>query len=95
VHLNLQRYQRSKVDGLWMSDEQLRAVVTRLRGFTTAQRAAHACIGPDRADLVVPGAAILEAVCGLWPAPRVRVADRGLREGVLMELIAAARGAPA
>jgi exopolyphosphatase/guanosine-5'-triphosphate,3'-diphosphate pyrophosphatase len=92
VHLNLARYQRSKVDGLWLSAEDVGAAIARLRALTQAERAAHACIGPERADLVVPGAAILEAVCGLWPTPRLRVADRGLREGVLMELMARERG---
>jgi exopolyphosphatase/guanosine-5'-triphosphate,3'-diphosphate pyrophosphatase len=93
VHLDLSRYQRSKVDGLWMSGGEVRAVSQRLRDWRPAQRAAHPCIGPDRADLVVPGAAILEAVCAAWPTERVRVADRGLREGVLLELIARERGA--
>jgi exopolyphosphatase/guanosine-5'-triphosphate,3'-diphosphate pyrophosphatase len=51
-------------------------------------RAAQPCIGPDRADLVVAGAAILQAVQELWPCARVRVADRGLREGLLLTLIA-------
>ena len=55
------------------------------------ERAANPCIGKDRADLVVLGGAILDAVLRVWPAPRIRVADRGLREGVLMRLIAAAR----
>lgn len=90
VHLDLPRYQRSRVDGLWMSADDVRATAARVRGFSPAERAAHPCIGPDRADLVVPGSAILEAVCAHWPAPRVRVADRGLREGVLVELMARA-----
>lgn len=90
VHLDLPRYQRSRVDGLWMRAEEVRAVAARLRSWPVAARAAHPCIGPDRADLVAPGAAILEAVCAAWPAERVRVADRGLREGVLLELMAGA-----
>ena len=87
VYLDLPRYQRSKVDGMWMSLEQVRCVAKRLRDQPPDARAAHPCIGPDRADLVVPGSAILEAVCALWPVERLRVADRGLREGVLMELM--------
>jgi exopolyphosphatase/guanosine-5'-triphosphate,3'-diphosphate pyrophosphatase len=51
-------------------------------------RARHPCVGPQRADLVVPGCAILEAILDLWPVERLRVADRGLREGLLMTLIA-------
>lgn len=94
VHLNLQRYQRSKVDGLWMRDDEVRGAAARVRAMSPAERAANPCIGPDRADLVAPGAAILEAVCDLWPTQRVRVADRGLREGVLMDLMAQERSDP-
>lgn len=91
VHLELPKYQRSRVDGLWMQMYDVRRVSGQLRSITRADRAAHPCIGADRADLVVPGSAILEAVSQLWPVERVRVADRGLREGVLLELIAASR----
>jgi exopolyphosphatase/guanosine-5'-triphosphate,3'-diphosphate pyrophosphatase len=56
--------------------------------MSPAERAHHPCIGPDRADLVLPGCAILEAVVDVWPVERLRVADRGLREGVLMTLMA-------
>jgi exopolyphosphatase/guanosine-5'-triphosphate,3'-diphosphate pyrophosphatase len=58
-----------------------------LLGLTAQERAAQPCIGPERADLVLAGAAILQAVQELWPCARVRVADRGLREGILMSLI--------
>lgn len=93
VHLDLRRYARSRVDGLWMTREEVGAAARKLRDMPPAARAAHPCIGPDRADLVAPGAAILEAVCAAWPSPRVRVADRGLREGVLLELLSG-RSAP-
>ena len=59
----------------------------RLRGMTPAERGALGCIGPDRADLVLAGAAILQAVQEIWPCERVRVADRGLREGLLLSLM--------
>jgi exopolyphosphatase/guanosine-5'-triphosphate,3'-diphosphate pyrophosphatase len=91
VHLELPKYQRSRVDGLWMQMYDVRKVSGQLRAVSRQERAAHPCIGADRADLVVPGSAILEAVSQLWPVERVRVADRGLREGVLLELIAASR----
>jgi exopolyphosphatase/guanosine-5'-triphosphate,3'-diphosphate pyrophosphatase len=91
VHLGLTRYARSRVDGLWMSADECRTVIDDLRAKSVSERAANPCIGKDRADLVVPGAAILDAVLRLWPATRIRVADRGLREGVLMRLIAAHR----
>lgn len=87
VMLGLAKYQRSRVDGLWLSVEQARSTGQRLRQLGRAYRAEHGCIGRDRADLVVPGAAILEAVFRTWPAERIRVADRGLREGLLYSLI--------
>jgi exopolyphosphatase / guanosine-5'-triphosphate,3'-diphosphate pyrophosphatase len=92
VHLDLPRYQRSKVDGLWLAREDVAAATHKLRALSPRARARHPCIGPDRADLVVPGCAILEAVCAVWPVQRLRVADRGLREGVLMTLIARHHG---
>lgn len=85
IHLNLRRYQRDKVDGLWMTRADCEAAADRLRALGPAGRAAESCIGPDRADLVLAGAAILEAVQRAWPCARVRVADRGLREGLLLQ----------
>jgi exopolyphosphatase/guanosine-5'-triphosphate,3'-diphosphate pyrophosphatase len=92
LHLGLPRYDRSKVDGLWMTRGDCEAVRARLAALTTRERAAQPCIGPDRADLVLAGAAILEAVQEVWPCERVRVADRGLREGVLLSLMNERRG---
>jgi exopolyphosphatase/guanosine-5'-triphosphate,3'-diphosphate pyrophosphatase len=91
LHLGLRRYDRAKVDGLWMTRAECEAVAARLMALSIAQRAAEPCIGPDRADLVLAGAAILQAVQELWPSERVRVADRGLREGLLLSLMASAR----
>jgi exopolyphosphatase/guanosine-5'-triphosphate,3'-diphosphate pyrophosphatase len=88
LHLGLKRYERSAVDGLWMTETECRAVADRLLTLSRHQRAAEPCIGPDRADLVLAGAAILQAVQELWPCQRVRVADRGLREGLLLSLMA-------
>jgi exopolyphosphatase / guanosine-5'-triphosphate,3'-diphosphate pyrophosphatase len=91
LHLGLARYDRSRVDGLWMTRDACEAVARRLAGLTVAERGAQPCIGPDRADLVLAGAAILQAVQELWPCQRVRVADRGLREGLLLSLMAQRR----
>lgn len=93
VHLGLERYRRVAVDGLWLKAEEARAVSRRLLAMTNAERANEPCIGPDRADLVVCGCAILEALLREWPSDRIRVADRGLREGVLAGLAADARRA--
>ena len=91
VHLGLQRYRRMDVDGLWLDADDCFAAIDRLKSLTPAQRAANPCIGRDRADLVVPGSAILEAVTRLYPSPRIRVADRGLREGLLWRMARAHR----
>jgi len=87
MHLGLRRYDRSRVDGIWMSRDECEAAAEGLLRLTARQRADQPCIGPDRADLVLAGAAILQAVQELWPCSRVRVADRGLREGILMSLM--------
>lgn len=87
IHLGLARYERARVDGLWLTDAECRAAAEALMRQDRAARAAEPCIGPDRADLVLGGAAIIEAVQRLWPCARVRVADRGLREGMLLSLM--------
>jgi exopolyphosphatase/guanosine-5'-triphosphate,3'-diphosphate pyrophosphatase len=91
LHLGLERYERQKVDGLWMSRDQIAATMSALLGMTFERRVAHPCIGRDRADLVLPGCAIFEAIRREWPTDRVRVADRGLREGILISLMDADR----
>jgi exopolyphosphatase/guanosine-5'-triphosphate,3'-diphosphate pyrophosphatase len=87
IHLGLEKYDRSKVDGVWLPRPAVKAIVGALSGLSLEQRIAHPAIGPERAELVVPGMAILEAVYDLWPAERLRVADRGLREGMLIALM--------
>jgi exopolyphosphatase/guanosine-5'-triphosphate,3'-diphosphate pyrophosphatase len=86
VHLGLPRYRRDKVDGLWLSNDEVRGVSERLRAMSYEERSNEPCIGVERADLVVCGCAILEALLLEWPATRIRVADRGLREGILVGL---------
>jgi exopolyphosphatase/guanosine-5'-triphosphate,3'-diphosphate pyrophosphatase len=89
VHLGLARYDRRRVDGLWMSEDEIDEALTTLRGMSYDQRAANGCIGHERADLVLAGCAILEAIRRAFPARRVRIADRGLREGILVQLMSA------
>ena len=88
VHLDLPRYDRRKVDGIWLSDDEVSAMQAKLLSWNFESRAANPCIGPDRADLVLAGCAILEAIRRRWPSPRMRVADRGLREGLLTDMMA-------
>jgi exopolyphosphatase/guanosine-5'-triphosphate,3'-diphosphate pyrophosphatase len=91
VHLDLPRYDRRAIDGLWLTRAQIDAAVTRLRSMSYAERAANGCIGVERADLVLAGCAILEAIRGRFPAERIRIADRGLREGILSQMMRADR----
>ncbi|NIA70335.1 Ppx/GppA family phosphatase [Pelagibius litoralis] len=87
VHLDLPRYDRATVDGRYLEMETVHEICSRIAGMSYGERAGHACIGEERADLVVAGCAILTALCNLWPAERLRVADRGLREGMLYTMI--------
>jgi exopolyphosphatase/guanosine-5'-triphosphate,3'-diphosphate pyrophosphatase len=88
VHLRLPRYDRSRVDGCWLDINQVRTVTDGLLASSYEERVAEPCIGRERADLVLAGCAILEAVLQTWPCERLRVADRGLREGILATLMA-------
>jgi exopolyphosphatase/guanosine-5'-triphosphate,3'-diphosphate pyrophosphatase len=87
VHLGLRRYSRHRVDGSHLDFAAIRALTQEIVRLNYRERAEMPCIGPQRADLVVGGIAILDAICGLWPVGRLRVADRGLREGILNGLI--------
>jgi exopolyphosphatase/guanosine-5'-triphosphate,3'-diphosphate pyrophosphatase len=92
VHLNLPRYNRARVDGVVLSFAALRRASRHLANASYAERVAHPCIGAERADLVLAGCAVLEAICGLWPVNRLSVADRGIREGILVGLLRASTG---
>jgi exopolyphosphatase/guanosine-5'-triphosphate,3'-diphosphate pyrophosphatase len=87
VHLGLRRYDRRRVDGIVLSYQAIAEVAERLKRLDNRGRAAHPCIGHGRADLVVAGCAILEAIHESWPVGRMRVADRGVREGILNGLM--------
>lgn len=87
IHLNLPRYDRRKVDGIWLSDRQIDKVIDDLLEMDYEQRANNPCIRRERADLVLAGCAILQAIRRSWPSDRLRVADRGLREGILNQLM--------
>jgi exopolyphosphatase / guanosine-5'-triphosphate,3'-diphosphate pyrophosphatase len=87
IHLNLARYDRRRIDGIWMEDAGVTATINRLLGMNYQQRANNNCISVERADLVLAGCAILDAIRQAFPLPRLRVADRGLREGMLVEMM--------
>ena len=88
IKLDLPAYDRKRVDGCWLKSGEVREVSKLLVGMTFEQRVAQPCVGADRADLVLAGCAILEAIMRLWPCERLRVADRGLREGMLATMMA-------
>jgi exopolyphosphatase/guanosine-5'-triphosphate,3'-diphosphate pyrophosphatase len=87
VHLNLARYDRRRIDGVWMNGSDVTTVIQRLLGMSYQERANNNCISVERADLVLAGCAILDAIRDAFPLPRLRVADRGLREGMLVEMM--------
>ena len=87
VHLRLPRYERALVDGLWMSGQEALDACMHLRDLDLEGRSQQPTIGADRAELVLAGCAIYEAVAEAWPAERLRVGDRGLREGMLLNLM--------
>ncbi|MET4258720.1 exopolyphosphatase/guanosine-5'-triphosphate,3'-diphosphate pyrophosphatase [Bradyrhizobium sp. S3.12.5] len=87
IHLNLARYDRRRIDSIWMKDTDITATISKLLGMTYQERANNSCISFERADLVLAGCAILDAIRRAFPLPRLRVADRGLREGMLVEMM--------
>ena len=90
VFLGLSHYDRSQVDGLIVPASAMRRISADLARMSITERAGVACIGGERADLVVAGCAILETIMDIWPAERLGVADRGIREGILRRLMASA-----
>ena len=88
VHLGLARYDRRLVDGLVVPAQAMRDISRRLAGLAIEERAQISSIGTERADLVIAGCAILESIFDIWPAERLAVADRGIREGILRSLMA-------
>jgi exopolyphosphatase/guanosine-5'-triphosphate,3'-diphosphate pyrophosphatase len=87
IHLDLPRYDRRRVDGIWMSDREITATIRRLLAMSYEERASNSCISVERADLVLAGCAILDAIRSAFPMQQLRVADRGLREGMLVEMM--------
>jgi exopolyphosphatase / guanosine-5'-triphosphate,3'-diphosphate pyrophosphatase len=87
IHLALPRYIRALVDGSTLTFSQIDKVSSHLAGLDLAGRAASPCVGRERADLVLSGCAILDAICATWPVGQLRVADRGVREGILFDLM--------
>ncbi|MDR3538727.1 MAG: Ppx/GppA phosphatase family protein [Acetobacteraceae bacterium] len=94
VALGLARYRRPLVDGVALTARAAADAVASLHAMGREGLAAHPCVGPERVDFVLPGCAVFAAITKIWPAPEVIVADRGLREGMLLRMIRADRGRP-
>jgi exopolyphosphatase/guanosine-5'-triphosphate,3'-diphosphate pyrophosphatase len=94
IQLGLKRYERSRIDGQWLKRDDILAITDTIVTRDFPERAAIACIGTDRADLILPGCAILGAIMENWPCATLRVADRGLREGLLIALLRESEAAP-
>jgi exopolyphosphatase/guanosine-5'-triphosphate,3'-diphosphate pyrophosphatase len=86
-HLGLRRYSRAAVDGASLARDTVLRIGAELSRLSVRELTQVPCIGTDRADLALAGGAIFEAVCRMWPVSSIRVADRGLREGVLVDLM--------
>ena len=95
IYLDLPRYDRSRVDGLSIRLESAHAICAKLVGLDFEARHNHPCIGPDRADLMVMGCAILTAIFRRWPVDSLTAADRGIRDGLLLDMMAADGAPPA
>lgn len=87
VHLNLPRYNRSAVDGLSILKQDIERAINKIKRLGDDGRKKHPCIGAQKADLTMAGCAIIEALCSFWPISEITVADRGIREGILLDMM--------
>lgn len=87
VHLNLTRYNRSAVDGLALSAQDVDKTISKIKRMGDEGRKKHACIGMQKADLTIAGCAIIEGLMSFWNVSEITIADRGIREGILLDLM--------
>ena len=87
VHLNLPRYNRAAVDGLALSGTDIEKVIGKIKKMGYEGRCRHSCIGKQKADLTIAGCTIIEALCSFWPISEITIADRGIREGILLDMM--------
>lgn len=87
IHLKLPRYDRTKIDGITLPTEALQETTQNLIEMRPSERFHHPCIGPDRSDFIISGCAIFEAISRLFPSPSITIADRGVREGIILSLM--------
>lgn len=89
IHLGLPKYDRAKIDGIRLKVLDIRATTRKLLDMRPSERFHHPCIGSDRADYIIPGCAIFEAISNVWPTGEITIADRGVREGIILSLAGA------
>ena len=87
IHLNLAKYNRSAVDGISISRQDTEKVINKIKRLGDDGRRNHPCIGSQKSDLTVAGCAIIEALHSCWPIAEITVADRGIREGILLDMM--------
>ncbi len=87
IHLNLSRYNRSAVDGLALSAQDVDKTISKIKRMGDEGRKKHACIGMQKADLTIAGCAIIEGLMSFWNISEITIADRGIREGILLDLM--------
>lgn len=87
IHLGLPRYDRTRIDGIKLKVKDIRATTQKLLAMRPSERFHHPCIGPDRADYILSGCAIFEAISNVWPTGEITIADRGVREGIIISLL--------
>lgn len=87
IHLELPRYDRARIDGITLPISDIRNTTQKLLAMRPSERFNHPCIGPDRADFIISGCAIFEAISKLWPEGSITIADRGVREGIILSLL--------
>lgn len=87
INMGLERYDRRLIDGVFLEVCDIHNICKSILDMSMEERSMHPCIGMGRSDLVIMGTAILEGICDTWPVQKLRVADRGVREGILMELL--------
>jgi Exopolyphosphatase len=90
VHLDLERYDRSRVDGMRLPIRDMHQTIARLLEMRPYERFNHPCIGADRSDYILAGCAICMAITRTWPFEEITVADRGVREGIIMDQLMSA-----
>lgn len=86
IHLNLTRYNRSAVDGISISRQDMYRAINKIKSIGDEGRKKHPCIG-QKADLTIAGCAIIEALSRFWPIMEITIADRGIREGMLLDMM--------